>query len=98
MGMLTYTTRDCSYETSGTASCESTQQIFGYPNNMAATGATNALAAAMKSSFLPNHCEDSHIPVPLVVYVPSFVVHMLVPLLCLFFSMPSFDGGLTGIL
>ena len=65
---------------------------------MAATGATYALAAAMKSSFPPNRCENSHIPAPLVVYEPSFVVHMLVPLLCLLFIIPSFDGGLTGIL
>ena len=65
---------------------------------MAATGATYAFAAAMKSAFPPNCCDGSHVPVPLVVYEPSFVVHMLVPLLCLFCIMPSFDGVLTGIL
>ena len=65
---------------------------------MAATGATNAFAVAMKFIFPPNWCDGPHIPVPLVVYAPSFVVHMLVPLLWLFFIMPSFDGGLTGIL
>ena len=47
---------------------------------MAATGATNAFAVAMKIIFPPNCCEDSHILVPLVIYEPSFVMHIIMPI------------------
>ena len=77
--MMTYTTKECSYKTSGTPSCDLTQQNFGYPDIMAATGATYAFAAAMKSAFPPNCCVGSHVPVILVAFEPSFVVHIIMP-------------------
>ena len=47
---------------------------------MAATGATYALAAAMKWTFPPNRCDDSHILALLVVYEPAFVMQTIMPI------------------
>ena len=47
---------------------------------MAATGATLAFEVAMKLAFLPNHCVGSHIPVILVAYEPSFIMHIIMPI------------------
>ena len=46
---------------------------------MAATGSTYAFAAAMKSAFPPNYSVGSHVPVILVAYEQSFVVHIIMP-------------------
>ena len=78
--MMTDMTKEWSYKTSGTTSCEPTQQIFGLLNIMAATGTTYALAAAMKQSFPPNRYDDSHILVPLAIYEQSFVMHTIMPI------------------
>ena len=44
---------------------------------MAATGATYALAVAVKWTFTPNYFEASHILVLLVKYEPSFIMHTI---------------------
>ena len=56
-------------------------------------GATYAFAAAMKSAFPPNCCVGSHVPVIVVAYEPSFVVHIAMPSSeldgCVWHALPS---------
>ena len=77
--MMTYTTKEWSYKTRGTRSYDLTQQNFDCPMSWPLQGATYAFAAAMKSAFPPNCCVGSHVPVILVAFEPSFVVHIIMP-------------------
>ena len=58
MRMPRFMTNEWYYYNGGTIPRDASQQIFGSPDIMAATEATYAFTAAMKTAFLQIRCED----------------------------------------